>query len=109
MQLVDCPDCATLREANEQLAAERRQLRLEIQTLKATHRGTETKFVQVPVTNREAEALKDAMRRECNINKKAVPIVARIQSVAQELLHGMEIVEKRRVDDDGEHQALNES
>ena len=108
---LECPTCDSLGEQNRQLTEERERLKVEIQTLKTQQRlrESETKYIRVPVMNREAEALKEAMRRETNVNRGAVPVVARIQSVAKELLHGWNVREKQRVDDAGEHQALSDA
>jgi hypothetical protein len=49
---------------------------------------TETRYVTVPTTNDEAEALKEAMRREVELNPQVAPYLSRVENVAQQLLSG---------------------
>jgi hypothetical protein len=49
---------------------------------------TETRYVTVPTTNEEAEALKEAMRREAELNPQVAPYLSRIENVAGQILDG---------------------
>ena len=45
----------------------------------------------MPVTNQEAEALKEAMRREVDIIPGVAGSMARVENVAQQILDGSQV------------------
>ena len=49
---------------------------------------TTHEIVRVPTTNREAEAINEAMAREAKAFPQHAPIISRLRSVASQILHG---------------------
>jgi hypothetical protein len=57
---------------------------------------TQTRYVTVPATDDEAEALKEAMRREVELNPEVAPYLSRVENVAQQLLSGRKAAQGNR-------------
>jgi hypothetical protein len=57
---------------------------------------TQTRYVTVPATDDEAEALKEAMRREVELNPQVAPYLNRVENVAQQLLSGRKAAQGNR-------------
>jgi hypothetical protein len=55
---------------------------------------TQTRFVRVPVTNKEGEAYREAIRRVVELNPKLEFFASQIQSTMEQLLHGANVKER---------------
>lgn len=79
----------------DRLRDENRDLRAEIDDLKEAlnlaRDNTRTEYVHVPVTNDEAEAYKEALRRSASQYPNYEPFVRIVESVAEQIYHGRKV------------------